>query len=99
MEIVLAILGSGVVSTLISCLFQLRTERKSKIGKFEEGMRLLLLSAIRMTGKSILQEGTVSKNDYDSFCAAYNAYKSFDGDGWADGIKAQIDALEKSIEE
>jgi len=99
MEIVLAILGSGVVSTLISCLFQMRSDRKKKLDRFEEGMRLLLLSALKMTGRAILHEGTVTKSDYDSFVATYNAYKSLDGDGWADGIKDQVDALEKSIEE
>lgn len=99
MEIVIAILGSGVISTLISCLFQMHSDRKKKLDRFEEGMRLLLLSAMKMTGKGILKDGTVTKSDYDSFCAMYNAYKSLDGDGWADGIKSQVDNLEKTIED
>ena len=99
MEIVIAILGSGVISTVISCLFQARQTKKNKLDKFETGMSLLLLSAMKTTGKTILEEGTVTKNDYDSFCATYNAYKSLGGDGWADGIKKQIDALEKTIDE
>ena len=98
MEIIIAILGSGVVSTLISCLFQMHSDKKKNLTRFEEGMRLLLLSAMKMTGRAILQEGTVTKDDYDSFCATYNAYKSLDGDGWADGIKKQVDDLEKSID-
>ena len=99
MEIVIAILGSGVISTLISCLFQWRSDKKKKLDKFENGMSLLLLSAMKQTGKAILADGTVSKSDYDSFCATYNAYKSLGGDGWADGIKSQVDALEKTIDE
>lgn len=99
MEIIIAILGSGVISTIISCLFQMRSEKKTKLDKFENGMSLLLLSAMKTTGKAILEDGVVSKNDYDSFCATYDAYKSLGGDGWADGIKKQVDALEKTIEE
>ena len=99
MEIVIAILSSGVISTLISALFQYHSDKKKKLDKFEEGMRLLLLSAMKMTGKAILADGTVSKSDYDSFCATYDAYKSLGGDGWADGIKKQVDALEKTIDE
>lgn len=98
MEIVVAILGSGVISTLISCLFQIHNEKKHKLDKFEEGMRLLLLSAMKMTGRAILSEGTVSKTDYDSFVATYNAYKSLDGDGWADGIKEQVDNVPKKLD-
>lgn len=99
MEIVIAILGSGVISTLISGFFQMRSDKKNKLDRFETGMSLLLLSAMKTTGKTILEEGTVTKNDYDSFCATYNAYKSLGGDGWADGIKKQVDALEKTIDE
>ena len=73
--------------------------KKTKLDKFENGMSLLLLSAMKTTGKAILEDGVVSKNDYDSFCATYDAYKSLGGDGWADGIKKQVDALEKTIEE
>lgn len=99
MEIVIAILGSGVISTLISCLFQMSSDKKKKLDKFENGMSLLLLSAMKTTGRAILSDGTVSKSDYDSFCATYDAYKSLGGDGWADGIKKQVDSLEKTIEE
>ena len=99
MEIVIAILGSGVISTAISCLFQLHSDKKKKLDKFENGMSLLLLSAMKTQGKAILADGTVSKSDYDSFCATYDAYKSLGGDGWADGIKKQVDALEKTIDE
>ena len=99
MEIVIAILGSGVISTIISCIFQARSDKKKKLDKFETGMSLLLLSALKTTGRSILADGTVSKSDYDSFCATYEAYKSLGGDGWADGIKKQVDALEKTIDE
>jgi hypothetical protein len=99
MEIVIASLGSGVISTLISCLFQLHSDKKKKLDKLENGMSLLLLSAMKTTGKSIIANGTVSKSDYDSFCATYDAYKSLGGDGWADGIKKQVDALEKTIDE
>ena len=99
MEIVIAILSSGVISTLISAFFQMRSDKKKKLDKFETGMSLLLLSAMKTTGKDILAEKTVSKSDYDSFCATYNAYKSLGGDGWADGIKSQVDKLEKTIDE
>lgn len=99
MEIAVAVLGSGVISTIISCVFQMRSDKKKKLDKFETGMSLLLLSAMKTQGKAILEEGTVTKGDFDSFVATYNAYKSLGGDGWADGIKSQVDKLEKTIDE
>ena len=97
MDVAIAVLGSGVISTLISCLFQMRSDKKKKLDKFEEGMRLLLLSALKRDGKDLIAEGRVSKNDYDSFVAMYNAYKSLEGDGWADGVKSTVDSLEKDL--
>lgn len=99
MEIILAVLGSGVISTIISCVFQYINQKKNKQTQLEEGMSLLLLSSLKRDGKELLAQGKVSKNDYDSFCATYNAYKALGGDGWADGIKAKIDIMERSFED
>ena len=99
MQIILAILGSGVISTIISCVFQYINQKKNKQTQLEEGMSLLLLSSLKRDGKELLAQGKVSKNDYDSFCATYNAYKALGGDGWADGIKAKIDIMERSFED
>lgn len=99
MQIILAVLGSGVISTIISCVFQYINQKKNKQTQLEEGMSLLLLSSLKRDGKELLAQGKVSKNDYDSFCATYNAYKALGGDGWADGIKAKIDIMERSFED
>ena len=101
-EIVLAVLGSGVISTIISCIFQYLSDKKAKqahldekIQLLEKGISLLLLSALKRDGNDLRKKGNISKNDYDSFEATYKAYKALDGDGWADGIKAKVDALER----
>lgn len=98
-DIVLAVLGSGVISTIISCLFQYLNDRKSKQTQLEEGMSLLLLSSLKRDGKELLAQGEMTKNEYESFNATYKAYKALGGDGWADGIKAKVDALERDLED
>ena len=97
MQIILAVLGSGVISTIISCIFQYVNQKKSKQTQFEEGMSLLLLSSLKRDGKELLAQGKISKADYDSFCATYNAYKALGGDGWADGIRDKINMLERDF--
>ena len=97
-EIVLAVLGSGVISTIISCIFQIINEKKSKRSMFENGMSLLLLSSLKRDGKDLIAQGKMTKAEYDSFEATYKAYKSLGGDGWADGIKAKVDALERDTD-
>ena len=98
MEMTIAILSSSVLATIISGIFQLINNRKNKTTKLETGMSLLLLASIKTDGKQLIEQGTVSKDDYDAFFAKYNAYKSLGGDGWADGIKAKVDILERDFE-
>lgn len=97
-EIVLAVLGSGVISTIISCIFQYANEKKSKQDQFEEGISLLLLSSLKRDAKDLIEKGHINKNDYDSFMATFRAYKSLGGDGWADGVRDQINVLKKDFE-
>lgn len=98
-EIILAVLGSGVISTIISCVFQYINQKKSKQDQFEEGMSLLLLSSLKRDAKDLISQGEISKNDYDSFMATYNAYKALGGDGWADSVKDEVVSLKKSYED
>lgn len=99
MEITIAILGSSVLATIISGVFQIINNRKNKTTKLEQGMSLLLLASIKADGKQLTEQGKVSKDDYDAFCAKYHAYKSLGGDGWADGIKAKVDILERDFDD
>lgn len=99
MELVLGILGSGVISTLISCIFQIVNNKKQKLGRFEEGMKLLLLSDVRANGKKLIEQGKVTREEYAIFNASYQAYKDLGGDGWADGVKAKVDILERDFED
>ncbi|MCR5725979.1 MAG: hypothetical protein K6G24_00785 [Lachnospiraceae bacterium] len=99
MEMTIAILSSSVLATIISGIFQLINNRKNKTTKLEAGMSLLLLASIKTDGKQLIEQGKVSKDDYDAFCAKYNAYKSLGGDGWADGIKQKVDMLERCLDD
>lgn len=98
-ELIIAVLSSGVLSTLISCIFQLWNNRKKKLGKLEEGMRLLLLSDVRAMGKKLIDQGSVTREEYAVFNASYDAYKELGGDGWADGVKSNVDMLKRDFED
>lgn len=98
-ELIIAILSSGVLSTIIGCVFQIINNRKRKLNKLEEGICLLLLSDIRANGKKLMDQGTVSREEYAIFNASYQAYKELGGDGWADGVKASVDTLKRDFQD
>lgn len=92
-EIIIAIIGSGALSAIVSGLVQMMCDKHKNLNNFEKGMRLLLLSTIKRDGKELVCNGKISKRDYDAFCDTYDAYKSLGGDGWADKMKSEVDAL------
>lgn len=101
-EIILGFLGSGAVGTLISCIFQYINKKKDKQIEIllkqkdlEKGLSLLLLSTLKRDGNDLKSQGSVSKPDYDAFMETYKAYKALGGDGWADGIKNDVEALDR----
>lgn len=97
-DVVIALLGSSVLASLISGTFQLINNRKSKQSKMEDGIKLLLLSAVINDGEKIYSKGNISRDEYHSFMATYNAYKALGGDGWADGVKNKIETMERDFE-
>ena len=98
-QLIIAVLSSGVLSTIIGCVFQIVSNRKKKLNKLEEGICLLLLSDIRANGKKLIDQGTVSREEYAIFNASYQAYKELGGDGWADGVKTSVDLLKRDFQE
>lgn len=97
MEIVLAIIGSSALGALITGCFSLYVNKKKTLSKYDEGIKLLLLSALKRDGKDLIASGTITHQDYEAFCATYNAYKALNGDGWADKVKAEVEDLKVKI--
>ena len=62
-------------------------------------MSLLLLSSLKRDARDLILQGSISKNDYDSFMATYNAYKTLGGDGWADSVKDEVVTLRKNYKD
>lgn len=103
-EIVIAIISSGLFSggmaALISLISNVRTRKEMQefsknynAKQLQEGLKLLLLSSLKRDGKDAINQGSISKTDYEAFLASYNAYKALEGDGWADKVFDQVKQL------
>ena len=88
-EILIAILGSGALSSIISFVLQALKDRKrsNKIDKF------LLLHLIEETCKDALSDNRITKEDLQKLDEMYTLYKGIGGNGYADSIVAQVKKL------
>lgn len=88
-EIIVAIIGSGALSTLISLVVTTLSRKKT----IEEGVQFLLLGEIERQGTKHIDRGEIRADDYAQFDALYTVYKKLGGNGYAARIKEAVDDL------
>lgn len=92
-DIIIAIIGSGALSALVSGLVTyLNGRRKAKSG-LDKGVRMLLLAEIKMSGSKYCSDGHISFGELESFTEMYNVYKALGGNGYAEAVKHKVEAL------
>lgn len=92
-EIVVAIIGSGALSTFISVMAARKNARIEAQQNIEDGLASLLLAEIERRGEKYLDRGEISTDDYAKFNGIYQSYKKLGGNGYADRIKEAVDEL------
>lgn len=88
--IIVAIIGSGVLTKLIDVWIEYR---KSKKNPMKDGVRFCLLYALRTYGEDLVARGDITSLELSAFNEAYQTYKNLDGDGYADKLKKEVDNL------
>lgn len=92
-EIVVAIIGSGALSTFISVLASRSARKKDAAKVIEDGLSFLLLAEIERRGERHIDRGEISTDDYAKFNDLCEVYKRLGGNGYATRIKEAVDEL------
>jgi len=103
-EIVIAVIGSGALSALISGIFNNVAQRKKKKSADEierdetleglnKGVQLLLLGEIERQTEKHMQRGSITRKELKWYLETYQTYKALKGDGYADDMKADVTGL------
>ena len=94
LNIVLAIIGSGVLTTIINRIFSIIDKRKEKDNATVTGLRTLLMIDIRKLGEGYLSQGEISKEDLEDIINLWRVYHDkMGGNGYLDNIMARVKAL------
>lgn len=94
MTILLAIIGSGALSSLIAGIFGLIQHRKSKKDGVSKGVRQLLYDRIKHLGRCYISEGAISAEDLEDLMQMHGIYHSdLGGNGYLDSIMEQVKKL------
>lgn len=94
--IIIAIIGSGALSALISGLFSVYTKRKEVKSALNEGMSMLLLAELKRSGEAFVSKGRIDVDDLEAYNKMYSIYHDKDklnGNGFAEAIVSKVRAL------
>lgn len=93
-EIIIAIIGSGALSALVSGgIALLNGKRKAKRG-IDRAVSFLILGELERQFDKLVAKGKCSRKDMKRFREVYDTYKSLGGDGYADDMLEAIKELE-----
>lgn len=91
--IVMAIVGSSAFTAIINAVIELIKNRTGSKKVETEAIKYSLLCCLQAYGERLTASGSIDQVQYSQFEEMYLIYKKMNGDGFADRIKKDVDAL------
>ena len=96
MEILIAVLGSGALSAIISGIFGLIRDRRAKNDGVRAGVRQLLYDKIKYLGRKYIAKGEVSEEDLEDLIDMHKIdHGELSGNGYLDNVMGEVMKLRK----
>lgn len=102
--ILVAILGSGTVSSVITILlnrfFANRDKKKAEESCEKQAIKFCLLFALKSLGRQIIDKQTMTRKEYEEFKEMLTLYKDpngLKGDGYADDLNDCVEKLKNKL--
>lgn len=95
-EIIIAIIGSGALTALITNVFNIYRDRKSHEDGIAEGVQLLLYDRIKYLAKRHIEAGAIAPDDLEDLTrmwACYHDPEGLNGNGYLDSLMAAVGRL------
>ena len=93
-QIIIAIIGSGALTALITNIFSMIKDRKDKSHGIAEGVQLLLYDRIKSLSKSYIKDGKISPEALEDLTRMWTCYHDdLDGDSFLDSLMAAVKRL------
>lgn len=92
--IIIAIIGSGALTALITNTFNIYRDRRSHEDGVAQGVQLLLYDRIKYLSKAYLREEKISAEDLEDISRMWECYHTaLDGNGYLDSLMQAVRRL------
>ena len=94
-ELIIAVIGSGALSAVISGVFTLVLRKKQREDGVSAGVRQLLYDRIKYLCKEHIARGYIASNDLEDLSRLHKIYHDdLAGNGFLDDLMAEVRRLE-----
>lgn len=92
--IIIAIIGSGALTALITNLFNVYHDRRSHEDGIAEGVQLMLYDRIKYLAKSYITAGHIAPEDLEDITRMWTCYhERLSGNGYLDSLMGAVRRL------
>jgi len=91
--ILIAIVSSGALSTLITCVFKIIESNNSRTNMQQLVNQEMLLWRIKDGGKKALAANEITHEEFEDLTRVYTLYKQLGGNGFAEAVMSKVKAL------
>lgn len=96
--IIVAVIGSGVLNTLLSYVIAVREKKKNSQNGLKEAMRLIMKDRLRFLGLQYIQQGWIYEDELDDIIEMHKSYHDdLDGNGFLNDIMNKVRNLEIKV--
>lgn len=103
-EIIIAVIGSGVLSVIVSGVFQLiskkmddkkekNDETQAQLASMSVALQEIMLDRIKHVGGQYILKGYARLSEIEDLQRMHTAYKNLGGNGFADEVMSKVKAL------
>lgn len=97
--IIVAIISSGLLSTIITGLFSIFKDKKHKESGIEKGVRQLLYQSIKLKCKEYISRGNISDEELNDLIVEHGIYHTdLNGNGYLDELMNAVKRLPITVE-
>lgn len=91
---IIALLGSGAFSALISGVFMLLTDRHRRESGERKAMRLIMYRSIKQDARSCMERGYIRADELEDLVAYHGCYHDdLGGNGFLDNLMEKVKRL------
>lgn len=92
-SIIVAIIGSGALSAVISGVFQLLAKKNEKKTASGKALLALLWDSTDSLGQRYIEEGSITADELHRILTMFEAYKGLGGNGYMDTLIDNVKRL------